>query len=109
MMRHIAANALTFLILGLVVVFGIVTWAQNGYRAGGPLTEPLAVVVERGEGLASVTQKLADGGAISRPTLFRIAARYSEKDAGVKFGEYEIPAGASMEAILDMLNAGSNV
>ena len=37
MMRHVAANALTFLILGLVVLFGVVTWAQRRYRGPGPL------------------------------------------------------------------------
>ncbi len=35
MMRHVVANALTLLILGLVVLFGIVTWAQSQYRARG--------------------------------------------------------------------------
>ena len=43
MMRHVAANALTLLILGLVVVFGIVTWAQSQYRERGPLTAPVRV------------------------------------------------------------------
>ena len=35
MMRNIAANALTLLIVGLVVVFGVVTWAQAQYHAKG--------------------------------------------------------------------------
>ncbi len=41
MMRHVAANALTLLILGLVVIFGIVTWAQSQYREKGPLAAPI--------------------------------------------------------------------
>lgn len=109
MMRHFAANALTFIIVGLIVVFGIVTWGQNTFRGPGPLTEPLAFEVARGEGLASVTEKLAEQGAIGNETLFRVAARYTEMDGGLRFGEYEIPAGASMEEILRLLNRGSNV
>jgi UPF0755 protein len=109
MMRHVAANALTLLILGLVVIFGIVTWAQSTYRAPGPLTAPLEFQVERGEGLAGVADKLAEAGAISNPMLFRIAARYAELEAGLKFGDYSIPAGASMEAILKLLNQGGNL
>ena len=35
MMRHVAANALTLLILGLVVIFGIVTWAQRPIASAG--------------------------------------------------------------------------
>jgi UPF0755 protein len=109
MMRHVASNALTFLILGLVVLFGIVTWAQSQYRAAGPLAAPLLMEVDRGEGLASVTAKLAERGAIANAALFRVAARYTDMDAGLRFGEYEIPAGASMEDILKLLNEGANV
>ncbi len=109
MMRNIAANALTLLIVGLVVVFGVVTWAQAQYHAKGPLSEPVAIEVERGEGLASVADKLAAAKAISSPTIFRIAARYTKLEAGLKFGEYSIPAGASMEEILELMNRGANV
>ena len=35
MMRHVAANALTLLILGLVVLFGVVTWVQSQYQGAG--------------------------------------------------------------------------
>ena len=108
-MRHVAANALTLLIVGLVVLFGIVTWTQSAYRARGPLPEPLVFEVERGEGFASVTDRLAEEGAIAHPRIFRIAARYTDQDAGVRFGEYEIPPGASMEEILRLLNKGANV
>lgn len=109
MMRHVAANALTFIILGLVVVFGIVTWAQSEYRAPGPLTEPLLLEVARGATLTDVTKDLEAKGAISDPRIFRIAARYTDMDAGLRFGEYNIPAGASMEEILKLLNEGANV
>lgn len=109
MMRHVAANALTLLILGLVVAFGIVTWAQRQYHEPGPLTAPVTVEVGRGEGLASVTDKLVAAGAIGNPTVFRVAARYTKLEDGLKFGEYQIPAGASMEDILRLMNRGANV
>ncbi len=109
MARHVAANALTFIIVGLVVVFGLVTWSQSEYRAPGPLTEELRLEVERGETFASVTRKLEDAGAVSNPALFRVAARYTDMDEGLRFGEYEIPAGASMQDVLALLNRGGNV
>ncbi len=109
MMRHVAANALTFIILGLVILFGIVTWAQSEYRAPGPLTEPLLLEVARGATLTDVTRDLDERNAISDPRIFRIAARYTDMDAGLRFGEYSIPAGASMEEILELLNEGANV
>jgi UPF0755 protein len=109
MMRNVAANALTLIIVLLVVGFGVVTWAQRQYRAPGPLTSETEVQVERGESLVSVTEKLADAGAIGNPMLFRIAARYDELDAGLRYGDYRIPAGASMREILELLNRGGNV
>lgn len=109
MMRNVAANALNFLILGVVLLLGLITWGQSQFREAGPLAEPVMLEVERGEGLASVADKLEEQGAIAHPSVFRIAARYNGFEAGLKYGEYEIPAGASMEQILRLLNTGSNV
>ena len=109
MMRHFAANALTVLIIGLLLFLGIILWGKSEYESAGPLTAPLRIEVEKGEALGSVGAKLAKGGAISDPRLFRVAARYTGQDAGLKFGEYEIPAGASMKDILALLNKGGNV
>lgn len=108
-MRHVAANTLTLLILALVIGFGIVTWAQSELREAGPLSAPVRFEVERGEGLASVSRKLAEKGVISNASLFRVAARYTSRDSGLRFGEYEFPAGASMEDVLNQLNEGGNV
>ncbi len=109
MFRHIAANALTILIVALALLFGAIVWGQRQYSAPGPLAAPLVMEVERGEGLASVAAKLEASGAIKRDSMFRIAARYTKQDQGLKFGEYEIPPGASMKDILALLNRGGNV
>ena len=109
MMRHVAANVLTLLIVGLVVLFGIATWAQRSYRDPGPLAAPIDFQVARGATLAEVAAGLAEAGAIRNETVFRIAARYTDLDAGLKYGEYQIPAGASMEDVLELLNQGGNV
>ncbi|HET9068936.1 MAG TPA: endolytic transglycosylase MltG [Amaricoccus sp.] len=109
MMRHVAANALTLLILGLVVLFGVVSWVKSQVDGRGPLDTPIEFQVERGEGLASVADRLGEAGAISSPSIFRIAARYGKLDAGLRFGDYSIPAGASMREILALMNRGGNV
>ncbi|MBP7242598.1 endolytic transglycosylase MltG [Amaricoccus sp.] len=109
MMRHVAANVLTLLVLGMVLVFGIVTWGQSQFRGPGPLEAPLRIEVARGEGLASVADRLQEAGAISNASVFRIGARYAGLDSGVRYGEYEFPPGISMQGILDQLNAGGNV
>jgi UPF0755 protein len=109
MMRHVAANVLTLLVLGLVLLLGVVIWGQTQFREEGPLREPAVVEVERGAGLVTIARVLEEAGAIENPTVFRIGARYTGLDQGLRFGEYEIPPGASMEEILLLLNRGSNV
>ncbi len=106
MMRHVAANTLTLLILGLVLLFGLIVWGQSQFRAAGPLTAPLRFEVERGEGLSSVADKLAAAGAIGNASVFRIGARYAALEDGMRFGEYEFPAGISMEGILRAAQRG---
>jgi UPF0755 protein len=109
MMRHVAANVLSLLILLLVLLFGLITWAQSQFVARGPAEASVRIEVERGEGLSSVSDKLSAAGAISNETIFRVGARYAALDSGLKFGEYEFPAGASMREILEQLNEGGNV
>jgi UPF0755 protein len=108
MMRHVAANALSFLIVGLVLLLALIAWGQSQFRAEGPLEEPLYFEVERGAGLSAISAALEEAGAIRDATVFRIGARYAALDEGLKFGEYEIPPGATMEEILELLNRGSN-
>jgi UPF0755 protein len=109
MMRHVAANVLTLLVIGLVGLLGVIVWGQSQFRERGPLAEPVVVEVERGAGLTTIARVLEEAGAIENATVFRVGARYTGLDQGLRFGEYEIPPGASMEEILALMNRGSNV
>jgi UPF0755 protein len=109
MMRHVAANVLTLMVLGLVLLLGVVMWGQKQFREAGPLTEPVVVEVERGAGLVTIARVLEEAGVIEHPSVFRVGARYTGLDQGLRYGEYEIPPGASMEEILALMNRGSNV
>jgi UPF0755 protein len=59
--------------------------------------------------MGTIADRLAEAGAIESATLFRLAASYSGKADQLKFGEYEIAPGASMEEILALLTTGGNV
>ena len=106
MYRHLAANFLLILIVGLVLVGYGAKWAQDQYVAPGPLTETVLVPVESGDRLADVTKRLTEAGAISNPSVFRIAARYTGADRDLKFADYEIPAGSSMKDVLSIVTSG---
>jgi len=106
MYRHIAANALLLIIVGLIALGFVVSWAQTEYRAPGPLTETVLVPVERGDNLGKVTDRLVEAGVISNASVFRVAARYTGADSQLKFADYEIPAEASMEEVLAIVTSG---
>ncbi|WP_118134878.1 endolytic transglycosylase MltG [Oceanicella sp. SM1341] len=108
-MRHLAANGLNLLIVVLLVVLGIIGWGVSEFRGEGPLKEEAIVVLDRGESLQAITAKLEQEGAISNGTIFRIGARYTERATTLKFGEYAIPAGASMDEILALLASGRSI
>ncbi len=108
-MRSIAANLLSVMIvLGLVLLAGFELSRQQ-VAAPGPATEPVRLSVERGARMGTVAKRLAEAGAIENATLFRLAASYSGSSDRLKFGEYEIAPGASMEEILALLTTGGNV
>ena len=81
-------------------------WARNEVRGEGPLDAAIYFDVASGARFASVADDLAEAGAVSSATLFRLNARYQERAEDLRFGTYEIPAGASMDDILDIVTTG---
>ena len=109
MMRHIAANALTILILAIAALGVLVMWGKGEFSKPGPLAEAVIGPVEPGDGLAKVTKRLVEAGAIKNETVFRLGARYTKVANNLKFGEYEIPPEASMQDILAVITSGRGV
>jgi UPF0755 protein len=108
-MRGIAANVLSLLIVAGIVVLAVFEVARQQVSAPGPAAEPIRLTVERGARIGTVAERLAESGAIGSATLFRLAASYSGRAEQLKFGEYEIAPGASMDEILALLTTGGNV
>ena len=116
--RSIAANMMTILIVVGLFVLGGIGLAQQQFTAPGPTTEPVALQVPAGSSVRDISQLLAEAGALpdsgvlgllDGPAMFRMAARYSGKATELKFGEYELPAGASLEELVALLAKGGNV
>lgn len=106
MWKHIAANALTLMIVGFIVLAGLVTTSQRAFRAPGPLSDAICLRVEPGSSLRRVANSLTEQGAISNATLFRVGAQYDGRADQLRFGSYLVPAGASMTEILDIVTRG---
>lgn len=108
-MKHLISNALT-----IIIVIGALAAAAAGlgvrqFSAPGPLVEPKFVVLPRGANLTKASEALAEAGVIDSSAIFRIGARYKKVGGKLKFGEYEIPAKASMEEVLDILVSGKSI
>lgn len=106
MWRHIAANALTLIIVGLVLAAGLVAWGQREFTRAGPLEAAICLRVEPGANLRAVSRSLEEQGALSVPAIFRVGAQYTERADRLRFGSYLVPEGASMDEILDIVTRG---
>ncbi|APE43823.1 branched-chain alpha-keto acid dehydrogenase subunit E2 [Sulfitobacter alexandrii] len=106
MWRHIASNAVTFLIMGLFLLGGVILWGKGEYQAEGPLDQAICLQVERGSNMRRVSQKLVDQGAISSAAIFRIGADYEEKTSQLKAGSFLVQPGTSMSQIVDVVTRG---
>ncbi|MFU8883410.1 MAG: endolytic transglycosylase MltG [Rhodobacterales bacterium] len=106
MWRHIASNAVTFLIVVVFLLAGVILWGQREYTAQGPLEQAICLQVERGSSMARVSRTLADQGAISNARIFRLGVDYAEKADQLKAGSFLIPPGASMDGIADIITRG---
>lgn len=106
MWRHIAANALTFLTVGLFLLGGVVIWGTKQYSNAGPLEQGICLQVRSGSNMRAVSKDLAEIGAVTVPSILRIGADYSGKASSLKAGSFLIPAGASMEEIVDIVTRG---
>ncbi|MFC3086651.1 endolytic transglycosylase MltG [Tabrizicola soli] len=105
MWRSVASNALTLFIVILIALAALVAWGRNEFVKPGPLAGPICLQVERGASLSAVSRNLEERGAITDARIFRIGAEYADRAGNLKFGSYMVPAGASMEQVLEAITA----
>jgi peptidoglycan lytic transglycosylase G len=112
-MKNIAANVFSILIVVGIAVLVAIGYAKYEFTKPGPLSEDVAVVLPKGAGLKDTSRLLVLYGAIGdefgQEFLFRLGARYRREDRDIRYGEYLIPAGASMEEILALLVRGDSI
>jgi len=106
MWRHVAANAITFLMVVLFLTGGLIIWGKGQYDAPGPLTQAVCVQVESGSNMRRVSQNLAEQGAVSSAAIFRIGADYEEKTGSLKAGSFLIEPETAMRDIVDVITRG---
>ncbi|MEL7097972.1 MAG: endolytic transglycosylase MltG [Pseudomonadota bacterium] len=106
MWRSIASNALTFLVVALFVLGGVILWGRGQYENAGPLSDAICLQVDRGSNMRRVSADLERQGAVSSASIFRMGADYADKTQDLKAGSFLIEPGASMEEIVDIVTRG---
>lgn len=106
MWRNIASNAVTFLIVGLFLLGGVILWGKAEYTSEGPLEQAICLQVDRGSNMRKVSRDLAEQGAVSSASVFRMGADYEEKTGNLKAGSFLVQPGTSMAEIVDVVTVG---
>jgi len=106
MWRAIASNALSLLIVALVILAGAIAWGKGQYTAEGPLSSAICLRVASGSTMTKVSKQLEEQGAVSSGSIFRIGADYTDKVSQLKAGAFLVPEKASMEEIVDIVTRG---
>ena len=106
MWRHLASNALTFLLVVLFLSAGAVAWSVQQYSAPGPLAQGICLQVRSNSNMRQVSEDLVSQGAVRSGALFRMGADYTDKTRLLKAGSFLIDDGASMEEIVDTVTRG---
>ncbi|THH39182.1 endolytic transglycosylase MltG [Aliishimia ponticola] len=100
MWRHVASNAVTFLVLTLFLLGGVILWGRGEYNAAGPLEDSICLQVPRGSTIQSVSRDLEAQNAIRNGAIFRMGADYQELADDLKAGSFLISEAASMSDIV---------
>jgi UPF0755 protein len=106
MWRHLASNALTFLMVGLFLLGGVILWGRAQYQNEGPLAEAICLEVQRGSNMRRVSENLEESGAISSSAIFRMGSDYEGKTSQLKAGSFLVEPGSSMEEIVEVVTRG---
>jgi UPF0755 protein len=102
------------LVTGGVLILAAIIWLGFTYLdylldAPGPEHADNAattVILQHGQSLSSIAAQLETAGAVRDGTLFRIEVWRANAGRELKAGEYSIPSGASMGAVLTMMREG---
>ena len=93
-----------------ILVAGVALYVgKREFDGPGPSTTTTNFMVRPNTGVTEIAEQLERRGLISDSRIFRLGVRAYDHDSGLKAGEYEIKAGASMRDIMELLESGKSV
>ncbi|HZR62843.1 MAG TPA: endolytic transglycosylase MltG [Xanthobacteraceae bacterium] len=111
--RHplvIVGNAIISIFLMLVVAAGYVLYVgKQRFDAPGPLQQDRVVNIPRGVGIRDISDVLSREGVIDQPWVFVGGVLLLKAHEGLKAGEYQFKAHASLSDVVATLSEGKVV
>jgi peptidoglycan lytic transglycosylase G len=105
LIKFIVTLALVFVIICAAGFF----YAKYEYERSGPASEAAVVLVKPGMGSGEIATLLEEKGLIRSDKYFRVAVRLQKLGGQLQAGEFEIPAEASLQEIIDILVEGNSI
>lgn len=96
-------------VIAAVAAAAAVWFGKHQFEAAGPSTVKQTLLVKEGAGWGSISNQLESNGLITNASIFRLGVQAAGGEGGLRAGEYEIPAGASMRQIMDLLKSGKSI
>ena len=111
-LRWVLWGLVAFALIGTLIAGGGYLYLKQQMTVAGPETvdgDPRLVEIPRGASVAAMGGRLYSVGAIESVDLFKIAVRLTGAETGLKAGEFEVPSGASLEDVIEVLTVGKGV
>lgn len=106
---RIFLSVIAFIVTATILCSGgMFVWGYQQYQKSGPLDETTLFIVERGQGVSYIADRLSYAGIIADPLIFRLAARITDRHKVLKTGEYEFTAHVSMEDVMEKMVRGAS-
>ncbi|RDE09861.1 endolytic transglycosylase MltG [Pelagibacterium lacus] len=100
---------LTLVLLALLGIGALFVYGITVFNGEGPSDQERTFVVEPGNVLATVAQRLEEQGFVSNADVFNYGSRLLRRGDNLRAGEFNIAANASMHDIIRELTEGTPI
>ena len=101
-----AAGTLGLFVVAALIALWVVYWGPGPSAKQGEAT---IVTLPSGAGVPAIAANLKSAGVIRSTDLFRAAVSLTGADRKIRAGEYQVPSGASLAAVVGLLVDGKVV